>query len=179
MIPILSKKDGLRLILEAETAASLMKENPISVSADETVQEAVAVLTERGFSAAPVIDEAGRPVGVLSRTDLLWHDRERVEYLPGEDSDSWEEVEEMPSAWAAREGFQEVRVDRTRVSEVMTPLVYTVTPTTPAEEVVRQMLARKIHRLFVSNDDGILIGVITASDILRHLLPEYPDPLFR
>ncbi len=42
------------------------------------MSEAVLLLTDRGFSAAPVIDDAGRPVGVVSRTDLLVHDREQA-----------------------------------------------------------------------------------------------------
>src|SRR5262245_2830490 len=161
---------GSRLFLDAETAAGLMRPNPVSVAADATVQEALAVLTDKGFSGAPVIDAAGRPVGVLSRTDLLVHDREKVDYagVPGEDTvaDPY-----PPSAWARRPGFQEVRVDRTRVSEVMTPVVFSVKPEAPAAEVVRQMLELKVHRLFVADEGGVLVGVISAFDILQHLRP--------
>ena len=73
-----------RLRLYAETAADLMVVNPISLRADANVREALVLLTDKGFSAAPVIDEAGRPVGVLSRGDLLVHDREKVDHpAPG------------------------------------------------------------------------------------------------
>src|SRR5262249_2802727 len=67
------------LALRAETAADLMTPDPVSIGADATIKEAVAFLTDKGFSAAPVIDRAGRPVGVLSRSDVLVHDRETVE----------------------------------------------------------------------------------------------------
>src|SRR6516225_1949447 len=70
-----------RLSLCAETAADLMTPDPLSIRADATVHEAVAFLTDKGFSAAPVIDKAGRPVGVLSRADIIVYDREKVEYL--------------------------------------------------------------------------------------------------
>jgi CBS domain-containing protein len=53
------------LVLAARTAEELMVPNPISLRDDATVPEAVALMTDRGFSAAPVIDEAGHPVGVL------------------------------------------------------------------------------------------------------------------
>src|SRR5262245_66598141 len=69
-----------RVILGAKTAADLMTPNPLSIDEGATVREATAFLTDKGFSAAPVIDAAGRPVGVLSRTDILVHDREKVEY---------------------------------------------------------------------------------------------------
>src|SRR5262245_39936374 len=67
-----------RFVLDAATAADLMPPNPVSIRTGATVQEAVAFLTDRGFSAAPVIDAAGRPVGVLSRADIVVHDRERA-----------------------------------------------------------------------------------------------------
>jgi len=60
-----------RLVLWADTAADLLTPNPLSISQNATVKEAVAFLTDKGFSAAPVIDEAGRPVGVLSRADIV------------------------------------------------------------------------------------------------------------
>ena len=59
------------LMLQARTAADLMTPNPQSLRLGATVAEAAAFLSTRGFSAAPVIDESGRPVGVVSRTDLL------------------------------------------------------------------------------------------------------------
>src|SRR5271167_2411119 len=65
------------LVMRAETAADLMTPNPVSLEDAALVSEAVILLTERGFSAAPVIDKAGRPVGVVSRTDLLVHEREQ------------------------------------------------------------------------------------------------------
>src|SRR5271168_1226174 len=70
-----------RLVLKAQTAADLMSLNPVSIRYKATVAEATALLTDRGFSAAPVIDEAGRAVGVVSRTDLLVHDRERMTHV--------------------------------------------------------------------------------------------------
>jgi len=64
-------KSPKELVLRARTAAELMTPNPVSIGHDTTVREAAAFLTNRGISAAPVIDEAGRPVGVVSRSDLL------------------------------------------------------------------------------------------------------------
>jgi CBS domain-containing protein len=55
-----------------------MTPNPVSVEEKALVSEAVVLLTERGFSAAPVIDEAGRPIGVVSRINLLIHEREQA-----------------------------------------------------------------------------------------------------
>jgi CBS domain-containing protein len=152
------------VVLHAETAADVMTANPVSLRAGAAVQEAVALLTERGFSAAPVIDEAGRPVGVLSRTDLLVHERECGHRAALSDLTEWD----VPPR-SAREGFSVEVVDPTLVRDVMTPFVFTVSAGTPVAEVVRQMLSLKVHHLFVVDDDAVLVGIISSLDILRRL----------
>ena len=145
---------GSRLVLEAKTAADLMTPNPVSLRAAASVPEAVAMLTDRGFSAAPVIDEAGHPLGVVSRADILVHDREKATSAHG-----------APGPPAGAE-------DATRVRDIMTPVVFTVGLHAPAREAVEQMLALKVHQLFVVDREGALVGVISALDVLRDLRPE-------
>jgi CBS domain-containing protein len=152
-----------RLILAAQTAAELMTPDPISLEQDATVPEAVALLTDRGFSAAPVIDEAGRPVGVLSRTDVLVHERENARKA------SFGPADEPGPQRPRHEGFSIEVVDRTRVADIMTPAVFTVGLKTPSAAVVEQMLALNVHQLFVVDEDQLLVGVISALDVLRHL----------
>src|SRR5439155_968027 len=71
-------KPGLRRPPQGKTIAEVMTPNPVSLRADATLEEAVTFLVETGYSAAPVIDDAGRPVGVISRTDIVVYDRERL-----------------------------------------------------------------------------------------------------
>jgi CBS domain-containing protein len=157
--------------LWAETAADLMMPNPISIRENATLREAVALLTDKGFSAAPVIDDAGRPVGVLSRSDILVHDREKVDYVEPEPEFYHKGDLVTRSGESLRGGFQVEKVDRTLVSDLMTPAVFSVAPDTPAPQVIDQMLGLKVHRLFVVDPGGILVGVISVLDILRHLRP--------
>ncbi len=161
-----------RVMLQAATAADLMTANPVSLDIDSLVKEAVAFLTDKGFSAAPVIDEAGRPVGVLSQSDIVAYDRGKVDYVSAK-AQYYEQVDLRANhATKRREGFEVVDVDRTRVRDIMTPVVYSVKPGTPAYNVIEDMLGRKVHRLFVVDDDGVLVGVVSAFDVLRHLSPE-------
>jgi CBS domain-containing protein len=157
------------LALYAETAADLMTANPVSVREDATLREALALFIDKGFSAAPVIDEAGRPVGVLSRSDLLVHDRESAEYLRQAPEYYHKEELHTPGGEPLGRGFQVEKVDRTRVADMMTPAVFNVAPDTPAAKVVHDMLSLKVHRLFVVDDNGVLVGVISTFDVLRHL----------
>jgi CBS domain-containing protein len=152
------------LRLCAETAQDLMTPNPVSISAAANVGEAVAFLIDKGYSGAPVIDEAGRPVGVLSRTDILVHDRARTSVHEYYDQPNLKE--KLPK------GFHVENVDRTPIRDLMTPVVFSVRPSAPASRVVADMLDLKVHRLFVVSENGVLVGVISALDVLKHLRPE-------
>lgn len=134
-----------RMVLDATRAADLMTSNPMSLRAEATVPEAIAWLTEKGFSAAPVIDPSGRPVGVVSRADILVHERER-----------------RHSAVASVD-------DSSTVADIMTPAVFSVTPQMPVELVIKQLLTLNVHQLYVVDEHHALIGVISAHDVLRHL----------
>jgi CBS-domain-containing membrane protein len=159
-----------RLCLAAETAADLMSLNPVSIRSDATLREAVLLLHDRHFGAAPVIDEAGRAVGVISRSDVLAHDRETVAYAkPTPQYDPRDLT--LSSGEHLPDEFQVELVDGTTVAEVMTPAVFGVRPSTPAAEVVGQMVSLDVHRLFVVDDDGVLVGVVTTMDVLRRLRP--------
>jgi CBS domain-containing protein len=114
---------------------------------------AAAFLEARGFGAAPVIDDAGRPVGVLSRTDLL-RNQARTAVHPARRADG---------------GKDRPAPDATAVRDVMTPVVFCVHPDDPATGVVEKMLALNVRRLFVVDDAGVLVGVVSAFDVLRGL----------
>jgi CBS-domain-containing membrane protein len=159
-----------RLSLVANTAADLMSRDPVSIREDASLREAVLLLHDRHFGAAPVIDEAGRAVGVISRADVLAHDRETVSYArPTPEYDPRDL--KLSNGERLPDEFQVEWVDDTSVREVMTPAVFGVKTSTAATEVVEQMVALDVHRLFVVDEDGVLVGVISTLDVLRHLQP--------
>jgi CBS domain-containing membrane protein len=137
-----------RPTLNARTAADLMTRHVVSIADDAPIGEAIATLVDRGFGGAPVVNAAGRAVGVISLSDIVVHDRNRGGY-------------ELP--------IVVVNEDPTLVRDVMTPAVCAVRPHTPAAEVIEEMVLLRVHRLFVTDADDVLIGVIAASDIVRHL----------
>jgi CBS-domain-containing membrane protein len=154
--------------LDALTAADIMVPDPVAIPEKATLQEAVLLLTDHHFSALPVVDALGRPVGVLSQADILRHDR--VE----------NEVDAFPHYYAEAEltlssgerlprDFLVGQTDQTPVSELMSPVVYSVRPETPIEVVVEEMTALSVHRLFVVDRSNKLLGVVSTMDVLRAL----------
>ena len=154
------------LTLRAETAADLMVSNPISLRAEAGVAEAIMLFTDKGIAAAPVIDEAGRPIGVVSRSDLLIHQCEQEKARTAK-----------PDYFYA--GSFESHVPRepkpmmaSTVADLMTPAVFAVAPDTPVDRVLSDMVGLHVHRLFVVDEVGVLIGVISTMDVLKRLKAE-------
>jgi len=163
------------LLLKARTAADLMTPNPVSLREAVTAREAARFLTERSFGAAPVINEAGEPVGVLSQTDIVVHTRERIDSLLGGEGtvEDFSEFAEIPVERRVWSGLKLDRIDdKATAGDLMTPTVFTVRHDAPSAQVVEEMLGLRVHRLFVVDDGGVLIGVVTATDVLRRLAPE-------
>jgi len=169
MIPTYKSDTRGGLVLHADTAADLMTPNPLSIEDVATLREAVNFLIDKGFSAAPVIDEAGRPVGVLSRADILVHDREEVDHM-SQVPEYYQKSELTARVGKGNaENFQVERVDRTLVRDIMTPVVFSITPGAPVSRVVHDLVSLKVHRLFVVDEAGVLVGVISVLDVLRRL----------
>jgi predicted transcriptional regulator len=134
------------LTLAAGTAADLMRGDLASLPRDATFSEAVAFFIDRNVTVAPVVGDRGEPVGVLSLTDLLIHVRASLD--------------------SAGRGGGSLGA---AAAELMTPTLFAVDARTPAAEVVRDMLRSRVHHLFVTDDAGAIVGVISTCDVLRHL----------
>ena len=53
----------------------------------------------------------------------------------------------------------------------MTPAVLCGRPETPAREVAEQLARLKVHQQYVADQAGVLVGVTSTLDFLRHLHP--------
>jgi len=153
-----SRQPEVTLVLMPRTARDLMSPNPVSINRSAAVGEATALLAGRGFGAVPVIDDAGRPVGVVSRTDLLLHDREHLTH-------------QTVAERAPGEGRTVEEADPTPVADVMTPVVLSLPEELSADEVVERLLRWHVHQVYVVDAGGVLVGVITPLDVLRRLTP--------
>lgn len=131
-----------RLTLHAETAADLMSHTVAAVSHDASFDEILAFLIDHNQTVAPVLGRRDEPVGVISLTDLLIH---------------------------VRESGAGGSIAPVTAGQLMTPTVFTVPPDAPAADVVRDMLRSKVHHLFVADEAGTIMGVVSTCDVLQHL----------
>lgn len=161
MVATLPAATKAPLKLEARYAADIMNPDPKSIRAEATLAEILNFFTSRNLAAAPVVNHAGRPIGVVSRSDVLIHQAQgdsppRTEYFEIPDL----ERSKDPDATACA---------RVTARDLMTPAVFAVGPKTPINKVVADMVGLHVHRLFVVDDDGLLVGVISAMDIVKNL----------
>jgi CBS domain-containing protein len=139
-----------------------MTPNPKSIDQGATVRETAEVLQKHGIHVAPVIDAAGRPIGVVSRTDLLDYWRRRRERLAATAAGELEAM--SPQAKAGLPG------DELTVRDIMTPVVFGVRTSAPIASVIEKMLALEVRSVFVTDDHGVLVGTISVFDVLRHVV---------
>lgn len=127
----------------------LMTKNPVIISPEKSVPDALSFMREKKVRRLPVIDKAGKLVGIVSDQDLLYASPSPVTSLS---------VFEINSLIA-----------KITVANVMTRKVVTITADMPVEDAARIMADRKIGGVPVMNKDK-LIGIVTETDLFRALL---------
>ena len=123
--------------------AELMQRKVRTVGDDATVAEAIVSLADAHISGMPVVDGAGKVIGIVYSTDVLGAEAEAGD----------------PPA-------RQALLENTTVREIMTPRPYTIAPDEDVREAACQMLYADVHRLFVAEGDKI-VGIITTTDIVR------------
>jgi CBS domain-containing protein len=142
-------------------ARDIMSPEPVCVSPSTRIRELAQLFEEHQISGAPVINQEGKVVGVVSKTDLIRRCTEGTDDIPpaylfevlaeqGED----EEVSEIvPEPLVCVEDF-------------MTEDPLMVSPDVSAAIIARLMCDKRIHRVIVADDEGFPVGLITTLDLL-------------
>lgn len=130
--------------LASIAAKDYMTTKLVTFTPDMEVMTAIHQLVKNHLSGAPVVDAAGKLIGVLSERDCL-----KVALAAG--------YEGVPGG---------------QVSEYMTHEVSTVEPDTPMLEVASRFLGSPAKRFPVIKD-GALVGQISRSDVMRAINDVY------
>jgi CBS domain-containing protein len=148
-----------RSVAMTTQVADVMTTDTAVVPEAARYKEIVATLRRHGVSSAPVLDRAGRVVGVVSEADLL--DRQTTRELPSGT---------IRLAWKLR---QWSRAAAATAADLMTAPAVTVSPEQPIAEAARLMESRRLRRLPVTDAQGRLAGVVSRADVLS--VAERPD----
>jgi len=146
---------------EPMRAAQVMTSDILSISSDATIFEAVELLVGVGVSAMPVVDKAGRMVGIVSEADLI-----RRAELGTEPHKSWLQRLFSGDAAAAKEY---VTLHARRVTDVMSRDVVTVQEDDSLGHVAELMARHKVKRVPVLRGEE-LVGIVSRANLLQALL---------
>jgi CBS domain-containing protein len=148
-------------------ARDIMVKSIVTVKKNQTVKEALDLLAKHNVSGLPVVDDAGKVVGVISGTDIMQYSYLK-QVVPQTGVPFWIspylEVDDIASI---RQGFEVLH--RTMIETVMTKKVYTVTEETPVSEIAKLLIKRKINRVPVVNHHHKLTGIITRTDLVKFM----------
>jgi CBS domain-containing protein len=150
------------------TARELMQSPVVALAPDDPIHVAYRLFAQEGIHGAPVVDDLGRVVGLLSSSDLLRAALDAKEVSPSEPGFYREDLDAVFGGWGlAPEDFKE-RVRDAVVSEYMSEEIVKVAPDAPVSEAARLMRENRIHRVLVV-DDGSLCGILSSFDLIALL----------
>ena len=148
----------------------IMTREVVTLSPEMDILEATRMLLDNQINGAPVVDSAGRLVGILCQSDLIAQQKR----LP------------LPSLFTFLDGLiplsstkqleKEVsKIAATTVAQAMTGNPVTVSPETGIEALAGLMVDNSFHTLPVVVD-GKLVGIVGKEDVLKTLITAPPPP---
>jgi CBS-domain-containing membrane protein len=138
------------------TVSDVMTHPVAAVGRDAPFKDVVTLMEQWRVSALPVLEGDGRVIGVVSEADLLPKEEFR-------DSD--------PDRFTQQRRLDDLaKAGAVTAQELMSSPAVTVHPGATLGEAARIMAHRKVKRLPVIDDEGVLEGVVSRSDLLKVFL---------
>jgi len=114
------------------------------------------LLLDHDLSGVPVVDTQGKLIGLVSMADIV----RELHYQA--------EAAEASLATDLAWGFH-AEPEPLTVAHLMAPVAFELPASCPVAKAVGLMATQHTHRVPVVSDDGVLLGIVTAGDIVRHL----------
>jgi CBS-domain-containing membrane protein len=138
------------------TVEVVMTKEVITARQQTPFKELVTLMNEHRVSGLPVVDRAGRPLGVVSEADTLVKQEHRA-------------PTSRPVFGRRRKALWRRATGRT-ASELMTAPAVTVSTDATVTAAARLLAEKKIRRLCVVDADGVLAGVVSRRDVIGTFL---------
>jgi CBS domain-containing protein len=141
-------------------AMDVMVHDVVTVKPDDDVHHAVTLLVEHDVSALPVVDDAGKIIGILSESDLV-----RREEIETDKRRPWWLEAITPAATLARDF---AKSHGQKVREVMSERVVSASEDTPLRELATLLEKHRIKRVPILRD-GKLVGIVSRANLVQAL----------
>lgn len=152
----LQKARGVHLL----TAGDIMQRNVVTIQESATAGDLDDLLSAKRILGVPVVNKAGKLVGVASVTDLAHKAEDNLDIESAFYQDFYPEIDVWDDPPAS--------MRKLRVRDIMTTPVITAHPDELLPKLAKRMRKRHIHRIVIAEGDEIR-GLVTTMDILRVL----------
>ena len=143
------------------TAKDIMTKDVVTVKPDTSLEELAALLVKHQISGAPVVDAKGALFGVITENDLI--EQNRRLHIPTVVSF----LDAAIYLESSKKFEAEVRrVTATKVGDICTRKVLTVTESTTLTDIATIMSEKKVHILPVVRS-GAVVGIVGKRDVVR------------
>ena len=148
-----------------KTAQDIMNREVVTVLADDPVDKVGDVLLSSGHHSLPVVNSEDHLVGMIGERDLI--DAHRKVHLPT----MLTILDGLIPLGGMHEYDEDLRkVTAVTASQLASSHVVTVAPDEDTDAVAEKLLRKDVHAVPVVDNSGLLLGIISRSDILQHLL---------
>ncbi|NLF74023.1 MAG: CBS domain-containing protein [Candidatus Anammoximicrobium sp.] len=138
----------------------VMRKHVVTVNSQDTVHDALELMLENRVFSLPVVDHRGHCVGMLSSRDFvnMTHDLDEDLHDAAHESEVW---------WGAFIRKLSENIGEQSVMDLMTEEVISVSADDLLVHAARIMLSARVHRLPVLDGEKRLLGIVSATDVLR------------
>ena len=145
----------------------IMTTDVVTVRRDASVNDIAKLMSERGITGIPVVDEASHVVGIVTELDMIVRNT-RLE-MPAfiQILDLARIPLEMPGHYRHR--LQHIL--GTRAADIMTEDVVTVGPEDEVQDLAETMVKRRFNPVPVI-ENGVLAGIVSRADLIRMMAHE-------
>jgi CBS domain-containing protein len=140
-------------------ARDVMVSPAITVRRSATVREVAKILVEKRISATPVVDNAGKLVGIVTESDLM----RRAEAGTEHPYSWWVHFLAGDATIAA----DYVKSHAAKVEDVMTSDVVTATPEMPLHEIASLFEEHRIKLVPIVDKIGDLVGIVSRANLIQ------------
>jgi CBS domain-containing protein len=153
-------------VSERLLAADFMQRDVVTISPEETLRDALALMTENHVTGLPVMNSESLCIGLITSTDILNYEDEHAD--DSSDTGNMQFFDPETQRWdTVPIGAFGLEFGGVRVKEVMTPDLIWVDRMAPLQQVARTMIDEQVHRVLVMDKAAHLYGIISAYDIVR------------
>jgi CBS domain-containing protein len=144
-----------------------MQRDIVTVGPDDTLRDALALMTENHVTGLPVMDDDSRCIGLITSSDILNYEQEQADFSAEVDTLQYFDPETQKWETVRMSAFGLEEFGDVRVSEVMSRDLIWVDRNMSVKSVARRMTDDRVHRVLVMDDCANLYGIISAVDVVR------------